>query len=227
MPQLSPHPSPPPDAKTSLLEYAHHHHIAEDALTIPASARLSKPPPRKQNRSECSQDLGGYLERYSKGPVFARKDFTVSARDPSDMIHGKLKLSVSTEEGRLLSTITQNKEVEIDWNAVLPPLRRGRSPMIEYPLLTEEQEKRIFLKAQPLQDSEMIDGLWDETTALHEGDTTKNLQEMAEDPMTETVEELDCGTESTAMTAELHQDSMLSPQETRLWFDSVVGKYDV
>lgn len=227
MPQISPHTDPPPDAKESLLGYAHHHHIAEDALIAPTNARLSKPPPRKRRRSECSQELGGYLEGYSKGPVFARKDFTDSTRDPSDMVYGKLKLSVSKEEGRLLSTTMKSKEVEIDWNAVLPPLRRGRSPMIEYPLLTEEQEIRISSKAQPLLDSEMIDGLSDEFTALHEGDTTKELQEMAESSTRETVEKLDCGTESLALTVELHQDSVISPEETQLCFDSVVGKYDV
>ncbi|KAJ5194609.1 uncharacterized protein N7498_008047 [Penicillium cinerascens] len=226
MPQISPHTDPPPDGKESLLEYAHHHHIAEDALTTPANAHLSKHLPRKRTRSECNQELEGYLEGYSKGPVFSRKSFADSAQDPSDMIHGKLKLSVSIEEGRLLSTVMQNKEVEIDWNAVLPPLRHGRSPIVEYPLLTEEQEIRIFSKAQPLLDNEMIDGLWDETVALHEGDTTKNLQEMAESSTTETVEKLDCGTESLALTAELHQDCVLSPEETQLWFDSVVEKYD-
>lgn len=208
---------PPPDANKSLLEYAVHHRIAEDPLATPAGSCLRKGLPSKSSRSGSSLEFENNLEGGTEGLAFTPdfNDFESS------------KLSITTEEGRFLSKMMQDKEVEIDWNALLPPLSQSRFPKLEDPLLTEEEE-HILSKGQELLDSEMIDVSWDETAGLHEEQRTEALQDLPACSMTDILgEKLDCGKESLAFIADIQRDSGRSPEENRVWLDSVIGKYNL
>jgi hypothetical protein len=209
---------PPPDANKSLLEYAVHHRIAEDPLATPAGSCLRKGLPSKSSLCGTSLGFENNLEGGTEGLAFTPdfNDFESS------------KLSITTEEGRFLSKMMQDKEVEIDWNALLPPLSPSPFPKLEDPLLTEEEEEHILSKGQELLDSEMIDFPWDETAALHEEQMTGTLQDLPACSMTDILgEKLDYGKESIAFIADIQRDSGRSSEESRVWLDSVLGKYNV
>lgn len=208
---------PPADANKSLLEYAVHHRIAEDPLATPAGSCLKKGLPSKSTRSGCSLEFENNLEGGTEG-----LDFTPDFNDFESS-----KLSITTEEGRFLSKMMQDKEVEIDWNALLPPLSQSCFPKLEDPLPTEEEE-HILSKGQQLLDSERIDVPWDETAAFHEEQMTGTLQDLPTCSMTDILgKKLDCGRESLAFIADIQRDSGQSPEESRVWLDSVIGKYNV
>lgn len=203
----------PSDAHDFLLEYALKHGIAEDALATPVGACLNRDPTGKES-DEIGSDLEGDPECFAFDGQFVN-DFESQ------------KLSVSTEKGRLLCAIMQDKEVETDWNAVLPPLRYGCVPNVEYPLLTEDREIRNSVKSQGPLDSDMVD-VRDETAAVHEEDMTESLQELADSARACIVEErLDCGRQSLVFDADQQRDSVLSQEETQSRLDSVIGKHNV
>lgn len=209
----------PLDANKSLLEYAVHHRIAEDPTATPAGSCLKKGLPSNSSRSGSSLEFENNLKGGTEDLSFTPLDFNNSESS---------KLSITTEEGRFLSRMMQDKEVEIDWNALLPPLSQSRFPELEDPVLTEEEEEHILSKGQELLDSEMIDVPWDETAVLHEEQRTETLQDQPACSMTDILgEKLDCGRESLAFIADIQRDSGRSPEESRVWLDSVIGKYNV
>lgn len=208
----------PPGVDASLLEYARHFHIAEDTLAVPPATYLSV--------TEEQGPMHDSPVRRPRDEIRARYETlqTLFARDLEPK-----KLDISLQEGRLLSTIRREemKQTQVDWDVMLPPLRRVGSFVVDPLLLTEEEEEALELsRSQALLDDGPAMLLSEEVSTFHGDDTVDELRELTDEPVEDdTAETLDCSKDSVALNTESQNGS--SGNEMAALFGDLVDKSQV